>query len=99
MWGIRRDDLHLTTPKLQHQSAAVSPFRWTCTLGAHIILGGGKLAERKEEEVIGIAAADRQNMMCECRQVSLFWRGESLEPALRMDGLWALRAYSRAGVD
>lgn len=64
--------------------------------GAQMILGGGKLAGRKEEEVKGVAAVDRQKTVCKCRQVPLFLGGESFEPALCMDRLWALCLWSQA---
>lgn len=43
-----------------------------------MILGDGKLAGRKEEEVKGGAAADRQKVVCKCRQVPLCWERSAL---------------------
>jgi len=40
-----------------------------------MILGGGRLAGRKEEERKSVAGADTQKMVCKCRQVPL-GRGE-----------------------
>lgn len=55
-----------------------------------MILGGEKLSGRKEEEMKGVDGADRQRMVCKCRQVPLFLGGESFEPpALCRDRLRA----------
>ena len=65
-----------------------------------MILGGGKLARGKEEEMKRVAAADRQQTVLKCRQVSLFLGGESFQPALCMDRLWAPCLWSwAAGVN